>query len=317
MVEYSDVSGVEVEVPQLVRERALAAGDVGLRWLGELGEVVAELQRVWELELGAVYRGGTAGYVVAGRDRSGRDVVLKVAMPLDDEEVAGFARSAAVHRLADGRGCARLLALDGPRSAMLLERLGPNLEELGLPLDDLLQVVATTLRSFWRPVDHGVSLPTGAEKAAWLAVLIVTTWEQLGRPCPRTVMDRAVAYCDERAAAFDWERAVLVHGDAHGWNTVSSGDGGYKFVDPEGVWSEPEQDLGVPMREYNVPLLGGDTSRLVRERAESLASWCDVDAEVVWQWGYIERVSTGLLNLRDFADDAQAMSFLEVASRSR
>ena len=26
MVEYSDVSGVEVEVPQLVRERALAAG---------------------------------------------------------------------------------------------------------------------------------------------------------------------------------------------------------------------------------------------------------------------------------------------------
>jgi streptomycin 6-kinase len=200
---------------------------------------------------------------------------------------------------------------------MLLERLGPNLDELGLPLDDLLEVVATTLRSFWRGVDRQVSLPTGAEKAAWLAGLIIVTWEQLGRPCPRTVVDRAVSYCDERAAAFDWERAVLVHGDAHGWNTVSSGDGGYKFVDPEGVWSEPEHDLGVPMREYNVPLLAGDTSRLVRQRAESLASWCDVDAEAVWQWGYIERVSTGLLSLRDFAGDAHAMTFLEVAARSR
>ena len=61
---------------------------------------------------------------------------------------------------------------------VLLERLGPNLNELGLPVDDVLQVVATTLRSFWRPVDRQVSLPTGAEKAAWLAALIVATWEQ-------------------------------------------------------------------------------------------------------------------------------------------
>jgi len=310
-------SGVQVDVPRRVRERALASGDVGQRWLRELGDVVAELQQVWELQLDAAYRGGTAGYVVAGRDRSGRDVVLKVAMPLDDDEVAGFARSVAVHRLADGRGCARLLAHDDTRSAMLLERLGPNLDQLGLALDDLLNVVTTTLRSFWRPVARQISLPTGAERAAWLAALIVANWEQLQRPCPRAVIDRAVALCDERAAAFDWERAVLVHGDAHGWNTLTSGDGAYKFVDPEGVWSEPEQDLGVPMREDNTPLLAGDTSRLVRQRAELLASWCDVDAEAVWQWGYIERVSTGLLNLRDFAGSSDATSFLEVAARSQ
>ena len=110
---------------------------------------------------------------------------------------------------------------------------------------------------------------------------------------------------------------MLVHGDAHGWNTVSSGDGDYKFVDPEGVWSQPEHDLGVPMREYNAPLLEGDTSRLVRQRAETLASWCDVDADAVWQWRYIERVSTGLLNVRDFADATAGTMFLEVAARSR
>jgi hypothetical protein len=48
-----------------------------------------------------------------------------------------------------------------------------------------------------------------------------------------------------------------------------------------------------------------------------LAHLLEFDAEAVWQWGYIERVSTGLLNLRDFAGDAHAMNFLEVASRSR
>ena len=107
-----------------------------------------------------------------------------------------------------------------------------------------------------------------------------------------------------------------MHGDAHGWNTLDAGAGRFKLVDPEGVRSEPAHDLGVLMREYNEPLLVGDTSRLVRERAEQLAAWCDVDPEAVWQWGFIERVSTGLLNLRDFDGD-DGLAFLEVADRSR
>ena len=109
---------------------------------------------------------------------------------------------------------------------------------------------------------------------------------------PAELIDRAVACCDERAAAFDPARAVLVHGDAHGWNTLEA-VGGFKFVDPEGVRSEPAHDLGVPMREYNEPLIAGDTSRLVRERAEQLAAWCDVDPHAVWQWGFIDGCRPG------------------------
>ena len=90
----------------------------------------------------------------------------------------------------------------------------------------------------------------------------------------------------------------------------------FKFVDPEGLRSEPAHDLGVPMREYNGSLLAGETSRLVRERAELLGRLCGVDPEPIWQWGFIERVSTGLANLRDF-DDAEGLTFLEVATRSR
>jgi hypothetical protein len=37
------------------------------------------------------------------------------------------------------------------------------------------------------------------------------------------------------------------------------------------------------MREYNRPLPAGDTYRMVRDRAELLAGWCDVDPEAVWQ----------------------------------
>ena len=196
---------------------------------------------------------------------------------------------------------------------MLLERLGPNLHERAMPLRRVLDAIATTLRGFWRPLAVDVGLPTGADKAAWLAQYIATTSAVLGRPCGRAVIDRASALCEKRAAVFDTSRAVLVHGDAHGWNTLEAGGGSFKFVDPEGLRSEPEHDLSVAMREYNRPLLAGDTTaRLVRERAELLAARCGVDADAVWEWGFIERVSTGLANLREFNGNA-GVGFLEVA----
>ena len=235
-------------------------------------------------------------------------------MPLDMDELETFHRSVRVHQLADGRGCAALYAYDESAPAMLLERLGRNLAELELPLPELLETVAATLRTFWRPLAEDCGLPTGVDKAHWLADYITTTWDELDRPCSREVVDRALAYCDQRAAAFDPSTAVLVHGDAHGWNTVDAGGGTFKFVDPEGVRSEAAHDLGVPMREYNGPLVAGDTRRLVWERAEALAETCSVDAEAVWQWGFIERVSTGLANLREFEGDDGAI-FLEVARR--
>ena len=303
-----------LEIPELVRQRATANGVAGRRWLDDLPEVVAALADRWEIELGDPFAGGTAAYVVAANRRSTEPCVLKVAMPLDMNDHQAFARSVRVHQLAGGRGCAHLLEHDASAPAMLLERLGPNLAEVGMALPQLLDTITTTLRSFWRPVSEDVDLPSGAEQAAWLAHSIPTTWDELGRPCDRAVIDRALTYCDERAAAFDPAGAVLVHGDAHGWNTLDARDGSYKFVDPEGLRSEPAHDLSVAMREYNRPLLAGDTQRLVWERAELLAARCGVDPRPVCEWGFIERVSTGLANLRDFEGD-EGMAFLEVAQR--
>jgi streptomycin 6-kinase len=302
-----------IEVPELVRQRALANGVAGQRWLDELPELVAHLTHRWQLQLGSSFGGGTAGFVASVVDASGRPCVLKVAMPLDMDEVHQFRRSVRVHQLASGRGCAELYAHDESAPAILLERLGQNLDELGLPLPELLRAIATTLQSFWRPVAADTDLPTGADSAAWLARFIEATWTELGEPCARDVIDRALNLCDERAAAFDPPTAVLVHGDAHGWNSVDAGDGLFKFVDPEGLLSERAHDLSVAMREYNEPLLAGATQQLVRERAELLASWCEVDVEPVLQWGFIERVSTGLANVRDFGD--VGLPYLEVARR--
>jgi streptomycin 6-kinase len=305
---------VVIEVPELVRQRALSNGAAGRQWLDALPGVVATLSNRWGLVVGSPFAGGTAGYVAEATDSSGRESVLKVAMPLDMDEHDAFQRSLEAHRLAAGQGCVVVLDFDASVPVMLMERLGPNLDELGYDVDRILETVAATLRKFWRSVDGTHSLPTGADKAAWLADYIVSTWTELGEPCSQQVIDRATDYCERRAAAFDPDTAVLVHGDAHGWNTLAVGDGSFKFVDVEGLVSERAHDLSVAMREYNQPLLAGDTARLTRDRAELLAGWCDVDPVAVWEWGFIERVSTGLANLRDFGND-EGIAFLSVAER--
>ena len=305
-------SSRDLVIPDLVRRRAMSNTSAGKKWLDDLPGVVDALADRWELELGASMHGGTASYVVAASDRRGRACVLKIAMPLDRVSEDSFTRSVFVHRLAGGRGCAELLGVEESVPAMLLECLGPNLDALGMTVPRMLEAIAGTLRTFWRPVPDGCTLPTGAEGAEWLRGHIVSSWEALGRPCDRSIVDRALSYCDERAAAFDPARAVLVHGDAHGWNTLEAGAGVFKFVDPEGLQSERAHDLSVPMREYNGPLLLGDTPRLVRERADMLAALCEVDPEPVWQWGFIERVSTGLSSMRELGNGSD---FLEVAAR--
>jgi len=41
--------------------------------------------------------------------------------------------------------------------------------------------------------------------------------------------------------------------------------------------------------------LGGDAARLGRERCARLARLTGVDPRAIWEWGFVERVSTGLL----------------------
>jgi len=102
----------ELDVPDLVVQRASRNGAAGQRWLARLPTVVAELADRWGLVLTVPFAGGTASYVVAATDASGRECVLKVAMPLDMNDREVFARSVRAHRLAAGRGCAQLLAHD-------------------------------------------------------------------------------------------------------------------------------------------------------------------------------------------------------------
>ena len=272
-----------IDIPEVVRNKAAALG--AHDWIEALPNLVHALAQEWQLTIGDPFSGGTEAYVTAVTCADGTPAVLKLLVPRGDAAT----HEITVLRRAAGGGCARLLRDDSARAALLIERLGPSLYELGRPLDERLAILTATAHRLWRPAPD-CGLPTGAEKGHWLAENIERLWQQLDRPCSERVVDHALACAARRIAAHDDERAVLVHGDVHQWNALQAADG-FKLVDPDGLLAEAEYDLGILMREDPVELMTDDP----QHRARMLAQVTGLDVTAIWEWGVVERVSTGLL----------------------
>ena len=273
-----------VDLPAAVRAKAVQAG--AQHWLDDLPALLADLRRDWSITIGRTYPDGTEAFVAEAGTDDGTPAVLKVLVPRGGADARN---EATVLRLAGGDGCARLLREDMSRGALLIERLGPALHDLRLPVDRRHEILCEVARRLWRPAP-GCGLPTGADKGRWLADVIPARWHDLGRPCSPRAVEHALACAARRIAAHDDDRAVLVHGDVHEWNALRAGDG-FKLVDPDGLLAEPEYDLGVIMREDPVELMTGDPY----DRARRLAARTGLDAAAIWEWGVVERVSTGLI----------------------
>jgi streptomycin 6-kinase len=287
-------------IPAVVSNKAAAVGAPG--WIDDLPELVADIEREWSIRVGRPYQDATEAFVARATLADGSPAVLKLLIPragaagneitAAGNEITAAGNEITVLRLTGGDGCVRLLRADAARGALLLERLGRSLHELGLPMTRRHEILSATAARVWRPApDSG--LPTGADKGRRLAGFIVASWEELDHPCSERAVSHALTCAARRIAAHDDERAVLVHGDVHEWNALEAG-GGFKLVDPDGLLAEAEYDMGIVMREDPVELMAGDP----RQRARWLALRTGLDATAIWEWGVLERVSTGLLGTR-------------------
>jgi streptomycin 6-kinase len=291
------VSLPRIEVWGPVAERARGLGAAGQSWLEAIPDNLERLGRRWDLTWGAQEpASGSESIVVYCTTPTGEPAVLKLPLPLENDTGGPLK----VLRIADGRGYVTLMGYDEATRALLLERLGRSVADLNPPAEERARIICGVLLEAWQP-PAGEVFTTGAEKADGLADFIEKTWEDTGRPIGRSVVEHALDALERRRRAFDPDRAVMAHGDAHQWNTLeapSLGPDRFKFVDPEGLFIEPAYDLGVQMREDGEELLAGDPVELGRARCRLLSQLTGVDEAAIWDWGVAERVSTGLLSVQ-------------------
>jgi streptomycin 6-kinase len=139
--------------------------------------------------------------------------------------------------------------------------------------------------------------------------MIEHNWRAHGKPCSAEVVDLALRYADRRAAAHDPDRCVTAHGDPHAGNALQirqprpGADAGFVFIDPDGGAIEPAYDLGVILRDWDDEIAAAsDPLAFTRQLCTLLADATGEDWQAIWEWGFIERVATGLWVL-EFGQD--------------
>ena len=171
-----------------------------------------------------------------------------------------------------------------------MERLGRSMVNLSMPLVERHEILLlgrhTAVAS-----RADCDLPTGADKGRWLIEFITTTWEALDRPLSERMIDHALACAERRIAAHDDERAGgAVHGDVHQWNTLES-DNSFKLVDPDGLTGTRVRPRRRRPRNPGGARRGGP----VESPHTDPRGFTALDPTAIWEWGVVERVSTGLL----------------------
>lgn len=282
------------ELPDIVRAKAVAAPG-GETWLRDLADRITDHCDRWELLVEEPLTGGTSAWVGRVRRGDGTPAVLKLPVP-DPRN----ARTTAALLAADGDGFVRVLAHDG--DDLLLEHRPTPLDRSGLPPEEQLRVLAELLPRIWRAGAEPV------DKAAGLRDLLLAT-------DPDPVVERALEFAHRRSAQFRADDAMTLHGDAAPNNVLLGPDGRAVFIDPDVFTGDPAYDVGVGLRDWSSTLLEA------RDPAGVLRTWCrdaahrtGQDAQAVWEWAYLERVTTGVY-ARSLGAVDLAEPFLETARR--
>lgn len=305
-----------ITVPNSVRQKVAILGAEGLKWLADLDGLIEELEHDWQMTVGSILEGGSEAYVAQARTKDGAKVILKVALPENSGNTV-LANEVTALIVADGRGYARLLRSDLNRRALLLEPLGIPLKDLGYSTRAQIDIICTTLKESWVHISSESQLPSGASSAQWHSKFITDLWKNLNRPCSQQALETALFFTQARAKAFDPELAVLVHGDAHNGNTLqdlsqhSQTQPSFKLIDPDGIVAEAAYDLGILMREWIDELIV-DPVRLGRERCAYLSHLTGMETQAIWQWGFIQSMSTGLF-LMQIGQEQAGIQMLKVA----
>ena len=260
-----------------------ARQDGATGWLAGLPAVAARVAEDWGLTLGAPFEpGGQTAWVAPARDRTGADLVLKLARRHPDcEHEAGGLRAWA------GDGAVRLHADadHGDTLALLLERCRPGTELAGRPEPEQDAVVAGLLRHLWRPPPPGHGFPSlaamcdawAAECEAKLAPVPAPARVAGGAGLDPGLVRDGLALFRELPASAD--RHVLLCTDLHAGNVLSARRVPWLVIDPKPHVGDPTYDalqhmLNCPARLHADP----------RALTLRMAGLLDLDADRLARW---------------------------------
>ena len=275
-------------------------GEKGATWLAGHPARLARFAERWTLEIGAPFA-LSYNYVAPATRSDGTPVVLKLGVPCDE-----IATEVAALQLYDGRGMARLLAVDEDEGALLLECVQPGAPLSALADDDeATRRAAQVMATLWRPLPADHPFPSVTKWAKALDRLRAAYGGGTG-PLPAQWVDRAEGLFRELFATAAPD--VLLHGDLHHYNILAARRSPWLAIDPKGVAGEPAYETGALLRNP-VPqvVTWPDLPRIQARRVDILAEMLGFERERIVGYGVAQAVLSAVWSLEDHDDGGQPM----------
>ncbi len=211
--------------------------EAGEAWLARIPAVLREAAERWSLRLEPPFPALSYNYVAPVTRADGSPAVLKAGVPHRE-------RTAEILALLtyDGDAMPRALEHDINLGVMLIERVFPGTPLVELKDDDeAARVAASIVRRGWRPVapDHQLEPVTH-----WFRELKTLRAHVAAGTSPFSEYAVAQAQDLVRDLSASTETVMLIHGDFHHYNILSSGDG-WMAIDPKGVVGDPSFDFAM------------------------------------------------------------------------
>jgi len=216
-----------------------------------------------------------------------------------------------------GRGMVRVLEVARDDRIVLMERVVPGETLWDAPIDTALEAVASVMSKLRGAPAKGHPFPdVRSYHRAWPNHVRL-----YGGPGPIDadlfeIAERLfIELCDNAA------EPVVLHGDLHYGNVLSSDREGWLAIDPKGVTGEPCYEVGDLFRNRVEELYeSSDPVGAMRRRVEAVADLTGFDAERVRAWSLAQAVLSEIWTADDIARaqhvDMRAARLLRAGSYS-
>jgi len=254
-----------------------------------LPRLVGECAEQWSLEVGASFEQAHVSLVTPVRLLDGTPAVLKINFPEAESE---HEPGALEHW--NGRGAVRLMAYDGVRRALLVERCQPGTTLWALHDEEEANAIAAgVLRRLWRPLPAEHAFRSLSAEAERWAEELPRRWEHVGRPFERELLDEAVLFL--REAGPTQGELVVAHQDFHGGNILRAAREPWLAIDPKPLVGEREFDTASLLRDRRQELnRDPKPARTVRRRLDQLTSELALDRGRMRGWGIAHALAWGI-----------------------
>ncbi len=268
-------------------------GEEGRLWLGRLPTILTACEQRWHITLGMPFANISFHYVIPAIRDDGTPVVVKAQSPTGE-----FTEELEALRLFDGHGMAQLLAYDSNDEVMLLERLRPGTALRKMEDDEKAISIATTvMKQLWRPAPLTHPFAT-VEKWSQGFARLRERYNGGNGPFPKALLEEAETLYAELSASM--AEPMLLHGDLHQDNILSSERNGWLAIDPKGLIGEPAYETGAILRNFLPDLLElPDPKRILARRVDQFAEELGFDRARVRGWGLSQAVLSAWWGIED------------------